>query len=129
MAIIIKKKAAVNTPEPAPIKKPETKNLDSMCQMVIGSGPNAVVSWWLMASYTYYIHDVSLLSDGLYDEMAKDMLARWDSIEHPHKHLIKEADLKAGSLFGMLAENYPAQVKGAASQVARIELGITIPIS
>ena len=132
MAIKIKKKAAVGLPEPAPVKKPEKpthgKVLDGMCNVAMKLAPMSIVPWWLMASYTYYIHDMSLLSDGLYDEMAKSMLARWDEITHMHKHLIQVSDLRAGSLHRLKAGEYPTMTKGAAAHLLRGEWGDSIPI-
>ena len=93
MAIIIKKKA--KSPAPEPLVQPEPKSshgrmLDGQCKMVIERYPNATISWWLMASYAYYIHDIQIISDGLYDQMARDMLARVGLAERLHhypKHL------------------------------------------
>lgn len=132
MAIIIKKKAALLTPEPAPVKKPEVEKqvhgrvLDGMCRVVMSSCPNGVIPWWLIASYLYYIHDMSILSDGLYDEMARDMLARWDKLNHMHKHLITKGDLETGSLYRLKAEQYPGMTKGAAAHLVRGEWGVSI---
>ena len=129
MAIKIKKKAAKNLPEPAPVKKVKKspgKVLDGMCRHVMSTCPNGVIPWWMIASYLYYIHDISLLSDGLYDEMARDMLDRWDTLEHQHKHLITPEDLKMGSLFRLKAEDYPGMTKGAAAHLVNTEWGIRI---
>ena len=55
------------------------------------------VAWYLMASYAYYWQDDPIMSDAAYDALCKDLDARWDSIEHPHKYLIDRDWLKAGS--------------------------------
>lgn len=131
MAIKIIKKAAVSAPPPAPVKEVREKKvsgrvLDGMYAVVREKSPNAVVPWFLIASYLYYIHDLSILSDGLYDAMAKEMLRDWDLIEHVHKHLITKEDLDAGSLFRLRASDYPGSVRGAASRLVRGEWGDAI---
>ena len=52
----------------------------------------------------------SILSDGLFDGLAKRMLECWDDIDHWHKDLITTGDLEAGTL---LARDFPERVKGA----------------
>ena len=130
MAIIIKRKVAAPAPDPVvPREEPRpTKVLDSMCLHVMGKSPHNAIPWWLMASYLYYQHDISLLSDGLYDEMAKAMLNAWDELKHPHKRLIDRAALETGSLHNLAAEDYPTIVKHAAANLARAELGVTISV-
>lgn len=130
MAIVIRKKAKAPIPEPLVAPEPPKKRLgrvlDGECKLVLARFPNAVVAWWLMASYAYYIHDMPILSDGLYDELAKDMLSRWDEIEHPHKHLITEDHLRAGSLYDVPASKYPTMTKGAASHLIKSAWGVSI---
>lgn len=134
MAIIIKKKA--RSPVPEPLVEPEQPKkavpgrlLDGQCRMVIDQFPSAMVSWWLMASYAYYIHDTPIISDGLYDEMAKMMLARWDEIQHPHKRLISEDHLRAGSLYDFRAKDYPPMTRGAASHLIQSAWGVSIDVN
>ncbi len=62
-----------------------------------------------MCSYAYYVQDDPLITDAEFDELAKELLANWDSIEHPHKCYITKNDLEAGTFLG----NYPTRVKGA----------------
>lgn len=140
MAIkIIRKKAATPPPEPVveppklvvPFKgraKTSMQPLDGMCKAAIKGAPMSIVPWFLMASYLYYLHDLSLLSDALYDELAKDMLARWDEIKHPHKRLITPEALKAGSLYQLKEEDYPNLTKNAAAHLASTSWGIKIDV-
>jgi NAD-dependent DNA ligase len=72
--------------------------------------PNMMVPWYLMAAYSYYEKDDPILSDGLFDALAKRMLECWNDIDHWHKDLITTEDLEAGTL---LARNFPERVKGA----------------
>lgn len=120
MAIIIKRKGVALAPEPvAQVREVRAlpRPLDSMCRTILDTAPNAAISWWLIASYAYYHHDISILSDGFYDGLAKAMLEAWSELEHDHKHLIKEEHLRAGSLYDLKADDYPMRVRGAASQL------------
>lgn len=90
------------------------ENLDAKGREITGSNPNLIVPWFLMASYLYYHTNRNLLSDGYYDELSKELLSRWDQIEHRHKHLITKDDLSAGSLYRLREEEYPMLVKAAA---------------
>lgn len=133
MAIIIRKKAKAPTPEPlvapeppkpkqepirtAPTRQAPKHLFDGECRFVLGKSPNAIVAWWLIASYAYYHLDMPVISDDLYDQLAKEMLERWDEIEHPHKHLITRDHLRAGSLYDLAADDYPNITKGAASHL------------
>jgi hypothetical protein len=70
---------------------------------------NAGVRWYLMAAYAYYIKDAPIVSDDFFDRLAVRLRNSWETIEHPHKHLITEDDLWCGSL--LLAEDkYPKDV-------------------
>lgn len=91
--------------------------LDDYARHCIADTPNVIVSWWLMASWLYYCRDVSLLTDHYYDELCSDLDARWDTIEHPHKHLVDRAALSAGSGFTLTEDAYPLRVKGAAEYI------------
>ena len=100
--------------------------LDEECLAVVTRLPNAAIPWWLMASYLYYHHDVSLLSDGLYDQLAKAMLEAWDELEHRHKHLITIDDLKAGSLYRLKLEDYPGMTKGGARHLVMSKMDLKV---
>lgn len=82
---------------------------DQQCMDAI-ENPNMMIPWYLMAAYSYYEQDDPILSDGLFDGLAKRMLECWDDIDHWHKDLITTEDLEAGTL---LARNFPERVKGA----------------
>lgn len=101
--------------------------LDKMCLSKIGQAPQTIVPWFLGASYLYYIRDVSLLSDVLYDKLAKAIKGSWPLISHPHKYLITESDLEAGSLYPLRAEDYPAMVKASSCRLAQTHLGLDVP--
>jgi len=82
---------------------------DDKCMDAI-ENPNMMIPWYLMAAYSYYEQDDPILSDGLFDGLAKRMLECWDDIDHWHKDLITTEDLEAGTL---LARDFPERVKGA----------------
>lgn len=136
MAIkIIRKKAAAPAPKPEPVVKAPKRSpgkqgqpLDGMCKAAIKGAPMSIVPWYLMASYLYYVHDVSLLTDALYDQLAKDMLAKWGDIKHQHKHLITPEDLKAGTLYRLKEEDYPNMTKNAAAHLVSSSWGMKIDV-
>jgi len=67
------------------------------------------IAKYLMCSYAYYVEDKPLVSDAEFDELAKELLENWDSVEHPHKRYITKGDLTAGTYLG----KYPSMVPGA----------------
>lgn len=74
-----------------------------------------LVPWYLMASYLYYIKDISLLTDLTYDlEVCKRLDAEWESIEHQHKTLVRREELCCGTGYYLLEADYPLRVTGAA---------------
>ena len=70
---------------------------------------NMTIPYYLMASYAYYKDDDPILTDGVYDALAKRILENFMFIAHRHKDLIKLDDLSAGSYLG----EYPSIVIGA----------------
>lgn len=80
---------------------------DEASRVSFKSNPSTTISWWLVSSYCYYIHDESLLSDSVYDLMSKYMLNNWDKLEHQHKHMITKEDLMAASGFAIERSEYP----------------------
>ena len=89
---------------------------DDVCKECIDKSKNTLISWYMMASYVYYIeHGEPIISDGLYDNLAQLIKEYWDELEHKHKYLITVEDLDAGTLYGVT--NYPQHVIGAISQL------------
>lgn len=78
--------------------------------------PGVMVAWYLMTSYLYYKHDISLLPDDDYDRLCKRLLDGWSSIKHPHKKRLDLDSLKAGT--GYALKRYPRITMGAAHQLA-----------
>lgn len=82
---------------------------DEKARTLFTQNINLLVPWYLMAAYAYYKEDKPILSDALFDEMAKTMLDQWDNISHMHKHHITKDDLRAGTFMG----TYPSRIKYA----------------
>lgn len=78
------------------------------------------VSMYLMAAYAYYVEDDPIMSDWDFDSLAKTLLEEYDTIEHRHKHLVTEDDLRAGTYLG----EYPEIVKGALNHYRVTHLGM-----
>ena len=55
------------------------------------------------------MEDNPILSDSIFDRLAKKMLSNWEEIQHMHKEFITKADLEAGTFLG----KYPSRMKGA----------------
>lgn len=88
-------------------------NLDKTCLEVTSKNANMLVPWYLMAAYAYYVKDDSIISDSVFDGLAKSMLDHWNTIEHYHKHLITKEQLEAGTYLG----EYPSIIEGAIEEV------------
>jgi hypothetical protein len=94
-------------------------NLDKKAQALIAEKPNLMVPWLLMASYLYYHNNESMFSDDYYDALSKELLLKWDEIEHSDKHLITKDDLMAGSLYKLKELDYPSMCRAGALFLAR----------
>ena len=82
------------------------------------------ISFYLMCAYSYYVEDDNLIGDWQFDLLAKWLQENWDALEHPHKALISEDDLSAGTYLG----EYPDMVKLAVNVYRRNEIGQTTTI-
>lgn len=84
------------------------------CLGAIALSDHVLVPWYLMGAYAYGVLDQELISDGLFDRICRDLDARWDAVEHPHKHLIDRSALKAGTSYYLsTAGDFPGMVRGA----------------
>jgi hypothetical protein len=67
---------------------------------------------WLEASYLYYIKAVGTqFSDYEYDYLANQLLNNWECVTHPHKHLVDEDSLRAGTAFDIKEAGYPEDIR------------------
>ena len=74
------------------------------------------IAKYLMCAFAYYQLDTNLISDSEFDQLAKDILADYDNIEHMHKYLVTKKDLDAGTYLG----EYPTIVRSATKQYIKI---------
>lgn len=74
-----------------------------------------LLSWYLMCSYLYYILDTAVIPDEVFDAIAARLHKEYDSLEHPHKHLVSKEDLSAGTLYSV--RHYPTMIMSAASRL------------
>ncbi len=79
--------------------------MDEYCRFVIGGCRNMLVPWWMMACWAYEEGPFPLISDALFDQIARDLDVEWDSVQHRHKQLVCRADLK-GRL-GFIGDRWP----------------------
>ena len=82
--------------------------------------PNQLVSWFMIASYAYYVLGEPLMSDAAFDLLVMRLKENWDTADHYHKALIKPGNLEAGSGFDL---HYPTIVKDVTWKVLD-ELGL-----
>lgn len=75
------------------------------------------ISAYLIHSYLYYVCDMSIISDAEYDAICAELLARFDEIEHKHKHLLDKDALRAGSGFHIPTQNYPTVCRDIAMRL------------
>ena len=95
---------------------PKEKTLDDTVFEILDRNKNMIVPWYMMAAYAYYVQDDPIISDSLFDRMAKMMLEQWEEIEHKHKHHITKSDLEGGSYLG----EYPIIIHGAVESARKI---------
>ena len=50
------------------------------------------IAKYLMCAFAYYQLDTNLIPDSEFDQLAKDILANYDNIEHMHKYLVTKKD-------------------------------------
>lgn len=93
-------------------------NIEKILKNRIRMKKNLCVPWYLMSSYAYYVEDNPIISDAVFDWLAKFTLKKFDKIEHRHKHLITEDELRAGTLL-LSQEDYPSIVIGGLNSVRK----------
>ena len=91
----------------------DTKEIEKACTDICDDSINMYIPWYLMAAYAYYEDDNPIISDRLFDLIAKRILENWDQIEHMHKSYLTKDMLQAGTYIG----EYPTRIKGALNDV------------
>lgn len=97
----------------------EESLLDKYCLEITNDNPNMLVPWYIMASYAYYVEDNPIVSDVMFDNMAKKLLKNWKTIDHFHKQYLNEDMLSSGTYLG----DYPSRVPAATQETRRIFCG------
>jgi hypothetical protein len=96
--------------------------LDDYVKKMIDNN-NMLVPWFLITSYLYYEHNLNIISDALYDDIAKQLQLYWPFIDHIHKNLIDYDALEAGTGYYLA---YPPLVRGSAISLANEHLGTNL---
>ena len=91
----------------------DTREIEKACTDICDDSINMYIPWYLLAAYAYYEEDSPIISDRLFDLIAKRILENWDQIEHVHKSYITKDMLQAGTYIG----EYPTRIKGALDDV------------
>ena len=95
--------------------KPENGSFDNVVRECFKKNKNSCISFFLSASYCYYILYQSLMTDEAFDKLCKWMLENYDSLEHEHKHLVTKEMLSAGSGYNIPYDGYLLRVQNSAS--------------
>jgi hypothetical protein len=81
--------------------------------------PASAFSWFLSASFAYYLRFESLLSDEVFDQMCKYLLDNYDKLDHINKSLVTKDMLKAGSAYNLSENDYPLRVRISSEELIR----------
>ncbi|QIG66783.1 hypothetical protein EVB27_114 [Rhizobium phage RHph_TM16] len=129
MKLIFKPRVTPAPPPPPQTASEEVRatNLDDLARSDIKKSQNLLVPWYLMASYLYYVRDVSILSDGMYDRICFELDENYSRIEHWHKSYIDRKQLKAGTGYKLQWGKMPVRIISAANLLAKASLGIPYP--
>ena len=91
----------------------DINGIEKACMEICDDNTNMSIPWYLMAAYAYYEEDNPIISDGMFDRLAKKILKDWDNITHMHKQHLSIDMLEAGTFIG----EYPTRIKGALQSV------------
>ena len=78
------------------------------------TNPNMLIPYYLMFSYLYYEKDISLIDDKEFDLLCKNLLEKYDSLKHMHKHLVNKESLTAGTGYDI---KYTNMIKSSAMRL------------
>lgn len=85
-------------------------NCEADIKGITDGNKNMLIPFYLILSFLYYKKDTSLVSDSFFDNMANEIMSKYNEIQHMHKELITLDMLMAGTYLG----KYPSMVEGAA---------------
>lgn len=89
--------------------------LDTYVYSLLERSNNLAVSWWLMASYAYYLLDETIISDECFDQLTQVISDNYQNIVHVNKDLVTEDRLSCGSAYDLRV--YPTRVMVCASRM------------
>lgn len=92
---------------------------DHVARLCFEKNPASRFSWFLSASFCYYIDMESILTDELFDGMCTWLLEHYDEVEHVNKDLVTRDMLRAGSAYNLRREDYPLRVQITGDMLAR----------
>ena len=86
---------------------------------LLSKAPSLMVPLYLMASYLYYVHDISMYPDAFFDAMCKRLLEVYDAIDHRHKAWVDRDSLQAGTGYAIKFAYMPFILIDGAYRIAR----------
>jgi len=93
--------------------------LDDEAMEKISKLHDLIVPWYLISCYAYYHLGTAILSDAFFDALALQLHESYDSLDHPHKHLIdRDSILVSGAFL-----KYPTIAKFSAQGRVKDVLG------
>ncbi len=79
---------------------------------------NLLINKCLMASFMYYIHDISFVTDEVYDSWALELRDCIESSTCPYKNIINKLSfMSSTSLYYIKEDEYPNSLKHTAWQL------------
>lgn len=90
-----------------------TESPDAYVLSLVSAHPNLLIPHFLIHSYLYYVCDWPIISDATFDTLVAQLQVKWESLEHPHKHLLDVSLLKTGYYL-----RYPRRTASAALSLA-----------
>lgn len=85
----------------------------------VNADANMAVPWYMILSFLYYVHDISLVPDEDYDKLCKLLLEQYDGLNHRHKGLVDKDALAAGTGYHLAESDYPSICKASAILLAK----------
>lgn len=95
------------------------KTADEYVKAVCASNPNLLIAHYLIHSYLYYERDTNIITDLHFADICKEIVRRWETLEHPHKWMVRVDVLRSGAYSGFYLKNYPSIVQSSAVQLAQ----------
>ena len=81
---------------------------DKRCLRICRGNIKRAVSWYVMASYAYYVDDDPIITDECFDKVTKMLLKAHPTLNEEEQKLLPVDLLKAGTYLG----EYPAWTPG-----------------